>query len=75
MPPKKYAEIGWIVQDIVDNAKENGIRITKRKAERFLEEYEMNIIDAMVNGGWAYMEIMLPDFLESLKERPVPQRG
>lgn len=65
MPKKKYAEIAWIAQDIIENAKENGIRITKRKAELFLEKYEMKIIDAMVNGGWAYMETTLPDFLES----------
>jgi hypothetical protein len=75
MPQKKYAEIGWIAQDIIDNAKENGIRITKRKAKLFLEQYEMKIIDAMVNGGWAYMEIELPDFLETLEEVQQPAKG
>ena len=65
MPQKKYAEIGWIAQDVVENARENGMRITKREAEVFLEEHEMKIIKAMVNGGWAYMEIMLEELLEA----------
>lgn len=65
MPQKKYAEICWTASDVIENAKENGMRITKREAEAFLEEQEMNIVDAMVQGGWAYMETMLEEFLES----------
>lgn len=65
MPQKKYAGIGWIAQDIVENAKENGISLTRHQAKLFLEKYEMRIINSMAEAGWTYMETVLPEFTES----------
>ena len=61
MPNPKYAEVFWIADDVVQNAKELGLTLTKQQARSLLRANEMKIIDAMVEGGWECIERMLPE--------------
>jgi riboflavin biosynthesis pyrimidine reductase len=56
MPRKVYADIGWTIDDVIDNSKQFGIRITKIDAKKVLKLEERHIADAMVEAGWNIIE-------------------
>ncbi|MHB8541859.1 MAG: hypothetical protein ACYDCD_13120 [Candidatus Acidiferrales bacterium] len=60
MPNVKYAQIAWITEDVIENAKEIGLALSKRQADSLLRRNEMEIMDVMVQAGWTYIESLLP---------------
>ncbi|HHT9120975.1 MAG TPA: hypothetical protein ACFYD3_10600 [Candidatus Hypogeohydataceae bacterium YC41] len=56
MQKQNYAQVCWIADDVVENCKQFGIRITKNDAKKVLAQEERHIVDAMVEAGWQVIE-------------------
>ncbi len=56
MEDRNYAKIEWAIDDVVENAKELEIQITKDTARKVLATKERRIMDAMVVAGWQVIE-------------------
>lgn len=52
MRRNKFAIVKWSPEDILALAKEKGIKISKRDARAFLDQYERQIEEAMIATGW-----------------------
>ena len=61
MAQRKYAEILWIVSDVMKNAKEMDLDIDRKSAELILKSKENRIMDAMVAAGWDVIENAITD--------------
>lgn len=56
---KKYASTSWCVQDVLDLAARMNIKMTRRRAEKFLIENQNQIVQDMVARGWDSMDTLL----------------
>ncbi|HHT9124199.1 MAG TPA: hypothetical protein ACFYD6_00095 [Candidatus Brocadiia bacterium] len=56
---KTYANVSWIVDDVIENSRQFGIRITRDDAKKVLVHEERRIADAMVEAGWGVIEYAL----------------
>jgi hypothetical protein len=56
MPNDRYAATEWTVDDVMQNAQQYEIEVTKRQAQRVLQSEESHIMDAMVQAGWNVIE-------------------
>ncbi len=59
MALSNYATVSWSVDDVIENAREVGIRIHKERAKKLLRRRERYIEDAMVEAGWEVIELAL----------------
>ncbi len=59
MDTKIYASVSWCTDDVIQNARDAGIKIGKQNAEELLRHYEARIGDAMVEAGWRVIELAL----------------
>ncbi|MBE0428202.1 MAG: hypothetical protein IBX72_16400 [Nitrospirae bacterium] len=51
-PAKRYGQISWSVQDVLEEAESLDIAITEERAEEILSEYAGKITEAMLEAGW-----------------------
>jgi 3-methyladenine DNA glycosylase AlkC len=51
-PDRKYSQISWAVQDVLEEADSLDIAITEEQAENILSEYSERITEAMLEVGW-----------------------
>lgn len=59
MKQNKYAEVAWTADDVLDleDAPEEWI---EKDAEKWLNENQKYIIEAMIQTGWNVIESLLP---------------
>lgn len=67
MATAKYAGVSWVPKDLIENAREMGLHLTKKQAQALLLDKEMQIIDVMVQAGWNYIEGVLSESLSPPK--------
>ena len=51
-----YATVCWTADDVIQNAHELDMVISRAKAEEILVSQEIKIMDAMVESGWQVIE-------------------
>lgn len=62
---ERYASVSLEVQNVLDEAENRGIKISREDAETFLIEQEHKIADAMLSEGWECIGAYLEDVKEA----------
>lgn len=61
MRERKYATVFWTVEDILERADENEVRMTRDEAARLLGFIEERIVEKMTISGWLAVEDALAE--------------
>jgi len=61
MSEKVFATVEWTVEDVLINAKQLGIPLSRKTAHRLLSDREEKITDVMVEAGWSLIEEALTE--------------
>ena len=59
-----------MVQDILDEAKENEVELTKNEARQFLVSVEKRLEDTMIAAGWTVIQDAFSELQRTRESQP-----